>query len=138
MKQPSVTASIDLDPSRPRKPHYPPTPPHPSPLHPSWKLLLISKCHEFHSLLSAGALTMGVERRGGEQRKKMRLFFCLFFLSLQLNSSARLSIFLRLHLFTHLRRNSPQFCHHTVHNVYERICCGSEVTHRRCLVSSSS
>lgn len=41
--------------------------------HPSWKLLLISKCHKFHSLLFLGALTIGGEWRGGRR--------CSFFLS---------------------------------------------------------
>lgn len=37
--------------------------------HPSWKPLLISKCHKFHSPLSPGALTMGGE---GRREKKSR------------------------------------------------------------------
>lgn len=48
-----------------------------SSLHPSWKLLLISKCHKFHSPLSLGALAKGGEHRGGEKGKKMAHSFFL-------------------------------------------------------------
>lgn len=46
-----------------------------SSLYPSWKLLLISKCHKFHSLLCLGAFTMGAGQKGGEQWNRTRLSF---------------------------------------------------------------
>ena len=57
-----------------------------SSLHPSWKLLLISKCHKFHSPLSLGALAKGGEHRGGEKGKKMAHSF---FLSFSLSSEEK-------------------------------------------------
>lgn len=57
-----------------------------SSLHPSWKLLLISKCHKFHSPLSLGALAKGGEHRGGEKGKEM---MHSFFLSFSLSSEEK-------------------------------------------------
>ena len=48
-----------------------------SSLHPSWKLLLISKCQKFHTPLSLGALAKGGEHRGGEKGKEMMHSFFL-------------------------------------------------------------
>lgn len=64
-----------------------------SSLHPSWKLLLISKCHKFHSPLSLGALAKGGEHRGGEKGKKMaHSFFLSFFLPLLWGESLMLAL----------------------------------------------
>lgn len=57
-----------------------------SSLHPSWKLLLISKCRKFHSPLSLGALAKGGEHRGGEKGKEM---MHSFFLSFSLSSEEK-------------------------------------------------
>lgn len=128
--------------------------------HPSWKLLLISKCHKFHSLLFLGALTIGGEWRGGRR--------CSFFLSpslLKRNLMLALSgICCQIHLtiikswsstfYWYLKQLFQQtvslvlfvemvppnshymmlLCHPDVN---KRNCCDSEQKHYSCLASAT-